>query len=214
MAEMIAYTSGTAEAIVVVNAPPKPNQGLAQSQQPFPETEIQVNPRRLEDLRLAEVELRLKGYHVPRTFSDPDRCQGWMQRGFELHSHIQTLGYIPFPSENPRTWLETQADACYQSLLGVVPFRGGTLEGRLQRQLVLHDQHLPVPDAMKFFEEITRYKLLRSILPAEDIHTSSELNALMAALVAWMAGNEPQRLTPFGDPGEGVIYLPCIETDK
>jgi hypothetical protein len=214
LAEMVAYTTGPSEAVVAVNAPPRPNQGLAQHQRPLPELESQVKAREIHDLRLAEMELRLTGYHVPRTFSDPEQCQGWMRRGFTFYNHIQTLGYLPYPSDNPRVWLETQADASYQMLLGVVPFRGSTLEGRLQRQLVLRDQHLPVADAMIFFEEITRYKLLRSILPTDGIHTASELNALMAAQVAWLAVHAPQRLTPFGDPQEGVIYLPCIESEK
>jgi hypothetical protein len=166
------------------------------------------------DLRLAEIELRQNGYHIPRTFSDPKRCQGWMRRGFTLYHQLQALGYTPFPSEDPCTWLETQTDACYQSLLGVVPFRGRTLEGRIQRQLVLRDEHLPVADAMVFFEEITRYKLVHGILPTENLHTSSELNALMAAMVAWLTVHAPQRLAPYGDPAEGVIYLPCLETQK
>lgn len=214
LAEMVAYSAGPSEAVVAVNAPPRPNLGLAQRQPPFPEMEAQVNIRQMHNLRLAEAELRLKGYNVPRTFSNSDQCQGWMQRGFTFHSHIQTLGYAQYPSNHPRTWLETQADACYQMLLGVVPFNGSTLEGRIQRQLVLRDQHLPVADAMIFFEEITRYKLLRGILPAEAIHTSTELNALMAALVAWLAVHAPQRLTSYGDPDEGVIYLPGVETEQ
>ena len=96
----------------------------------------------------------------------------------------------------------------------MVPFPGSTLEGRLQRQIVLRDQRLPVADAMIFFEEITRYKLLHSILPTEDLHSLSELNALMAAQVAWLAVHAPQRLSPYGDPEEGVIYLPCVEKEK
>jgi hypothetical protein len=214
LAEMVAYTSGASEAVVAINAPPRPNQGLALRLQPISLLETQTNVHQTHNLRLAEFELRQNGYNVPRTFSDLDHCHGWMRRGFTFYTQIKNLGYVPFPSEDQRTWLETQADACYQVLLGVAPFRGSTLEGRIQRQLVLRDQHLPVADAMVFFEEITRYKFLRGILPAENIHSPSELNALMAALVAWLAVHAPQRLTPYGDPEEGVIYLPCVETEK
>jgi len=214
LAEMLAYTAGRSEAVLAVNAPPRPNLGLAQPQRPLPELEAQANVRQEHDLRLAELELRQNGYHVPRTFSDPARCQGWMRRGFALYNKIQALEYVPYPSDQPRIWLETQADAGYQALLGVVPFPGSTLEGRLQRQIVLRDQRLPVADAMIFFEEITRYKLLHSILPTEDLHSLSELNALMAAQVAWLAVHAPQRLSPYGDPEEGVIYLPCVEKEK
>jgi hypothetical protein len=38
------------------------------------------------------------------------------------------------------------------------PLRKDTLEGSLQRQLVLGMCNLPVPDAMLFFEEITRHR--------------------------------------------------------
>ncbi len=214
LAEMIAYASGQTYAVIAINAPPAPNQGLALLQQPISELETQSNVHWTHNLRLAEFELRQIGFHVPRTLSDPERCQGWMRRGFTLCNQLQTLGYAAYPSDNPLTWLETQADACYQALLGVAPFRGGTLEGRIQRQLVLRDQHLPVPDAMIFFEEITRHKLLHSILPFDDLHTSSEQNALMAALVAWLAAHTPQRLNAYGDPAEGVIYLPCNEGEK
>ena len=35
-----------------------------------------------------------------------------------------------------------------------------TLEGRIQRALVLYDQGLQINDPMEFFEEITRYRLI------------------------------------------------------
>lgn len=212
MAEMVAYTAGQAEAVVAVNAPSCPNLGLISRQDTLLNLEASPSLLRLHNLRLAEYLLRQKGWTVPRTPADPAHCMGWMRRGFELYAHLQGMGYASYPGDAPRCWIETQANACFQTLLGVAPFTGGTLEGRLQRQLVLRDQHLPVPDPMDFFEEVTRHKLLHSILPTEKIHPQCELNALMAAQIAWLAVHKPERLSSYGDPAEGVIYLPNSET--
>jgi hypothetical protein len=207
LAEMLAYAAGQAEAIVAIGAPPRPNQGLAARQDELPEME--GFPAGRQSLRLAELQLRLKGYHVPLTPSDLAHCQGWVRRGFELHAQLQAVGYAAYPGgESGHCWLETQVDACFQALIGIAPFPAGTLEGRLQRQLVLRDLKLPVPDPMDFFEEVTRYKLLHGVLPTEKIHPQAELNAIMAAQVAWLAARKPDRLQSFGDPAEGQVFLP------
>ena len=211
LAEMLAYAAGQVQAVIAINSPMRPNQGLVSKQDILPNLGLAIPPRNEQNLRLAEVLLRQKGFNVPRTACDPDHCQGYMRRGFVLYEQLSAIGYQPFPGDAPRLFLETQADACYQALLTVPPFPGGSLEGRLQRQLVLRDQHLPVPDAMDFFEEVTRHKLLHSILPLEEIHPHYELNALIAAQMAWLAGAHPERLTGFGDTAEGVVYLPFKE---
>ena len=87
-------------------------------------------------------------------------------------------------------------------MLGLPPFAYGTLEGRIQRQLVLSNQELDVPDAMEFFEEITRYKLLHGVLPADNILPQPELDAWMAAYVAWLACHEADKLHVHGSPQE------------
>jgi hypothetical protein len=208
LAEMIAYAAGQSGAVVAVSSPAGANQGLVFSQESLPGMNSAA-PRRPEyNLRMAEFNLHQQGFPVPRTPADPTRAQGWMRRGFLLHQQLQVLGYSAYPSDAEHCKLETQADACFQSLLGVTPFASGTLEGRLQRQLVLRHQHLPVPNAMDFFEEVTRYKLLHGILPTENIYQANELNALMAAHVAWLAATKPERLAVFGDPAEGQVYLP------
>jgi len=74
--------------------------------------------------------------------------------------------------------------------------------------LILSDQQMPVPDAMAFFMEITRYRLVHGDLPDEDIHISEELNALTAALIAWQAAHHPDQVELLGDPNEGQIVLP------
>ncbi|MBG0788284.1 MAG: hypothetical protein H0S79_24610, partial [Anaerolineaceae bacterium] len=57
--------------------------------------------------------------------------------------------------------------------------------------------------------EITRFKLVQGELPVENIYTSAELSALAAALVAWLAGCEPDRIELLGDPASAAIALPA-----
>jgi hypothetical protein len=85
------------------------------------------------------------------------------------------------------------------------------LEGRLQRQLVLYEQGLGIRDPMDFFEEITRYKLLKGILPIDQIYTIEELDAIAAAYTAYVFGRHPERTIKLGDPDEGQVVLPVAE---
>ena len=50
-------------------------------------------------------------------------------------------------------------------MAGQVPLARLSLEGRLQRQIILYEQGLRIKDPMDFFEEITRYKLAKGIWP-------------------------------------------------
>jgi hypothetical protein len=136
-------------------------------------------------------------------------CPAWMRESLGLLNQLQGIGFEAYPHENAaRQWLEVPAETAYRALLGVPPFEAGILEGRIQRQLVLSDLELDVPDAMEFFEEVTRFRLLHSHLPYERILPQPELNAWIAAATAWMAVHESGRLHPAGSPAEGVIYHP------
>ena len=123
----------------------------------------------------------------------------WMRMGFILYRRLEKLGYQSFPCENAvHQYLEVYPHACYTVLLGVTPFSKYTLEGRLQRQLALLEQGIHVADPMLFFEEITKYKLLKGILPLEGLYNPGELDALAAAYTAWFAANHPNRVIYFG----------------
>jgi hypothetical protein len=117
--------------------------------------------------------------------------------------------FWPFPNSRYQM-VETCADAAYWSLLGVKPFAANTLEGRIQRQLTLQSKYLPVADAMEFFEEITRHRLLIGKLPDEKILSAPVLNALVAAYTAWVIVNRPAEYARIGEPDEGVIILPTL----
>jgi hypothetical protein len=83
-----------------------------------------------------------------------------------------------------------------------------SLEGRIQRQLSLYDLGMDIPDPMNFFEEITRYRLLKGILVEEGLYSSLELNAIAAAYMAWAVIQRPEEVTFVGDEGEGQVAVP------
>jgi len=113
-----------------------------------------------------------------------------------LVATLQRLGYSPCDSESDslRQWLETDAESAFEKWLGHPLLPGNTLEGRIQRQLALADLDCDVPDAMEFFEEITRFKLLRGQLPYEKILSLAELNAYAAATIARLYAQFPERV--------------------
>jgi hypothetical protein len=64
---------------------------------------------------------------------------------------------------------------------------------------------------MLVFEEITRHRLMHGILPLDTIYSPGELDALVAAYTAWLAGTHPEQITSLGAPEEGQIVLPAAE---
>jgi predicted RNase H-like nuclease len=163
---------------------------------------------------LCEYELRrrnLRLYNTPAREQDAPR---WMRVGFELYRRLWGLDFRFFSAGQPsapRTMLEVHPHACFGALLGRRPFLKQTLEGRLQRQLALYDCKVDVPDAMRVFEEITRHRLLKGVLPLEPLYSAGELDALVAAYTSWLAALHPEQVTLLGDPQEGQVVLPGVE---
>jgi predicted RNase H-like nuclease len=138
-----------------------------------------------------------------------------MQMGFSLYRRLESQGYQPYPSpEQALQWLEVYPHASYCTLLGRAPLHKNTLEGRIQRQLVLYEQKIGVPDPMDLFEEITPHRILQGILPLDNLYNQGELDALVAAYTAWQAANHPQQTTTLGDAAEGLIVLPVAELKR
>ena len=124
-----------------------------------------------------------------------------------FYEQLEKLSFRPYPTKNEtRQWFKVNADEAFITLLQKKLLRRRTLEGRIQRALVLYDQGLQINDPMEFFEEITRYKLIQGILPLENLYTSKELDALVAAYVAWMTVNKPGQFMIQGEfilPAQG-----------
>ncbi len=207
--DAIAFTGGRSGAMVAISAPSGPSHGLMAS------LEVRLRFSKLpplgrrSELRVAEHELHLRQIAAPRTPAQVEDCPDWMRQGFDLYRLLAEAGYQPYPAEGGgKQWIESQAEGAYYALLGLDPFEARTLEGRLQRQLVLYDLRMPVKDPLLFFEEVTRHKLLHGILPVKDIFAPGELNAMVLAYTAYLAAARPAETVCFGDESEGVLYLP------
>ena len=130
------------------------------------------------------------------------------QRAYvDFKNQIAQADFQPFSTKgHPKLWCETHAQDCYREWLGQNPLPRRTLEGRLQRALVLYDQALRIEDPMDIFEEITRYKLIKGTFRLENVYSSKELDALAAAYLAWMSANRPERIVERGE-----LVLPAQE---
>ncbi len=210
--DILAFAAGQRQAWIAVCSPRRPNQGVMTRQEvrrslsPMPAT------GRWVDFRLADFLLRQHGIMIPQTPARVEDCSNWMQMGFNLYRGLERLGYQPYstPGADLQS-LEIYPYASYSVMLEVLPFQKYSLEGRLQRQLALYERKVKLPDPMLVFEEITRFKLLKGILPLDQLYQAGELDALVAAYTAWLAANHPEQTLVLGDPEEGQIVLPAAE---
>jgi hypothetical protein len=130
--------------------------------------------------------------------------------GRTVHSEFRKksgqAGFKPFSNrDSTRRWVESDAEDCFRSFqLGLLPRR--TIEGRLQRALILYDRELKIDDPMDYFEEITRYKLIQGLLPTEIIYSTKQVDALIMAYMAWLAVHQPAKVLFTGD-----LILPSSE---
>jgi predicted nuclease with RNAse H fold len=202
-----AFVVGQQKSAVAVNAPSSVNHGLVRERSK--RKMLAPNQLRRVELRLAEAELRERGILVTRTPASVDMCPVWMRAGFELHHRLEKAGFKKFPEkEFPSQILETNSNACYSVLAGQSALAKSSLEGRVQRQLILFERGLRIKDPMDFFEEITRYKLLRGVWPVEMLYSAEQLDALVAAYTAWLAVNKEDHILLIGDVREGRIVVP------
>ncbi|MGB5843463.1 MAG: DUF429 domain-containing protein [Anaerolineales bacterium] len=209
MEEVLAFVAGQRSAVVAVCAPRAPNQGFMDRAEVRDRLSPPPRPGRWRDFRVVEYLLRQHNIYMPQTCAQVEDCPRWMQQGFTLFQRLKNLDYRTFPQKDAaHQYLEVYPHASFSVLLEVLPLPKNTLEGRIQRQLVLYKCDLNIPDPMYIFEEITRHRLLQGLLPTEDLYQVEELDAMVAAYTAWMAGNEPDQISLVGDPVEGQIVLP------
>ncbi len=206
--DVMAFLGAQQAATVAINAASRVNKGLVRKQ--LEQQSLTPGHQfRGVDLRVAEYELRERGIAVGGTPAREELCAAWVQAGFALYSKLSKVGFSPYPGGGSYRLLETHPHACFCALLGQSPLPKPTLEGRLQRQVVLHDRGVRMKDPMDFFEEITRYKLIRGVLPLELIYAPEMLDALAAAFTAWLAAEKPSEVTRVGHDQEGYITLPA-----
>lgn len=211
MDDLAAFLGGQRAAVVAVDAPAQVNAGLLRQKREA-QSLMPGHSLRGADMRLVEYDLRARGIFVSGTPGREASCPAWMQAGFTLYRKLVQMGFDLYPTEGARHQrLETNSHACFCVLLEQVPFPKPTLEGRLQRQLILYERGLRIRDPMDFFEEITHFKLKRGLLPLQLIYAPEHLDALAAAYTAWLAAHKPQEVLALGDEREGWVILPVRE---
>jgi hypothetical protein len=209
MEEVLAFIAGQREAMVAISAPSQPNQGVMKRHEVRENLSPPPRPGRWTNFRLAEYQLRQHNINIPQTRASAAACPGWMQKSFILCRRLRELNYVPYPRENAsHQWIEVYPHAAYVTLLGHIPFAKHTIEGRIQRQLVLYEENLNVPDPMRVFQEITRHRMLQGVLSLENLYQPEELDALVSAYTAQKAASHPDQIMLVGDPEEGQIVLP------
>lgn len=213
--EVLAFTAGQHQAIVAVCAPRRPNQGLMGRPEVRDSLSPPPRPGRWMNFRLVEYLLRQHRISCYKTPSDEKACPNWMQMGFNLYKRLERMGYKPYPTQDAALqWLEVYPHASYCTLLGRVPLPKDSLEGRIQRQLVLYQQKIGLPDPLELLKGITPQHLLEGTWPLENLYSQGELDALVAAYTAWQAANHPKQVTALGDASEGVVILPVAELKR
>ena len=210
--EVLAFIAGQHLAIVAICSPSQPNQHLMESEALRQQLTPPPRPGRWVNYRVAEYILRQHNIHITPTPASEGICPRWIRTGYSIYRRLHLLGYQPYPGgETGFQYMEVYPQASYAVLLGHNPLLKRTLEGRLQRQLLLYEYQVKVPDPMVFFEEITRHRLLNGILPSEILYSAAELDALIAAYSAWLAQTTPHQVSLIGDPTEGQVVLPGVE---
>ncbi len=205
--EVMTFLAAQKSATVAINAPSGVNRGLVRAK--IKKEMLTKQQVRGAEYRMAEFILREHGIAVSGTPATAATCPAWMQVGFELYRKLGKLGFKKFPdTESTHKILETHPQAGFCVLLDDAPLPKPTIEGRLQRQLLLYELGLRIKDPMDFFEEITRHKMLKGIWPVELLYHPEQLDALVAAFTAWRAVHKPEQVISIGDEKEGMIVLP------
>jgi len=211
MQELLGVLDDQESVLVAINAPKNVNYGLVKKKLAAQSSDPDRALRKV-DIRLAEYELRERGITVAGTPSREEYCPAWVQAGFALYQELTRLGFSMVGTKSSRRqFFETQPYACFCVMLDGIPLSKPSLEGRLQRQLILNDKGVQITDGMHFFEEITRFKLMKGVLPADVLYSSEHLDVLVAACTAWLVVHHPEEVTIIGDADEGQIVLPVRE---
>lgn len=209
MEDVLAFTGGQQQAMVAVCAPRRPNQRLMEHTEVRDRLNPPPRPGRWTGFRLVEYLLRQHGISCYKTPHEVKSCPNWMQMGFQLYRRLEQMGYQAYPSQKTVfQWLEVYPHASFCTLLGHVPMPKNTLEGRIQRQLVLHKHKVNVPDPMDLIKGLTAQHVLQGTLPTNHLYSQGELDALVAAYTAWQAVNHPKQVSLLGDASEGMVVLP------
>jgi len=213
--EVAAVVRTYPSAVVAIDAPQSPNARLMKDPKYRARLGLPPKSAKWSGYKVCEYELRRRGLKLYNTPADANALPRWMKAGFELYNTLYSDGFQVYqPGSNaPRQVFEVHPHAIFAALLGRIPLPKDSLEGRMQRQLLLYQEKVEVPDPMGVLEEITRHHLLEGALSLPLLYTHDELDALAAAYAAQVAALRPEQVTRVGDPAEGQIVVPIAPAD-
>jgi hypothetical protein len=197
--------------VAALDAPQQISAGLLSDPQVREHHGLKPDGPTWQRYRISEFELRRRGLNLYVTPQVEGAAPEWMRVGFRIYRRLRSEGFSigQDPAGGQRWCFEVHPHACFAALLGRIPFAKGTLEGRLQRQILLFREGVQIPDPMLAMEELTAHHLLRGDLRLEGLCTHDALDALGAAFTAYLAAQSPERVSWMGDPADGFICLPA-----
>lgn len=123
-----------------------------------------------------------------------------------LEKEIVQAGFKPYLSSQAcRQWVETYPLECFSALAKQPPFPNRSIRGRVQRSEILCEQGIQINGRKKSLDE-ARYLTMGTT--TATLYTPSELNALVAACIAWMLVNMPVKIDLTRGPGQRMISIP------
>lgn len=214
MENVLAIIAGLENPLVAVGAPQSPNRGLLKRPEVRQRYNLRAGGRTWSKWRVCEYELRRRNIRIYNTPDRKETAAHWVQSSFVFYRRLMGMGFRlldPDEALEPRRLIEVQPHACYTVLLERRPFLRNTLEGRLQRQLVLYLEGLDVANPLLMIEGFTRQHLLSGQLPLEGLFNAEELDALASAFTTYLVMKRPDRISYVGEREEGIIILPTSE---
>lgn len=211
---VLAFVASLESAVVAVDAPQGPSRGLMAQADIRQRYNLRPEGKTWAKWRVCEYELRRRNIRLYNTPEKEEEAKAWVRTGFEIFRRLEKIGFrknILDEKSSQRAIIEARAHSGFTILLERRPFLKRTLEGRLQRQLVLYLEGLDIANPMYALEEITRHNLLSGHLPLDRLHTYEALEAMMAAYSAYLTGLHAERICQVGEREEGLITLPAIK---
>jgi hypothetical protein len=208
--DVLSFAAGQTLAVIAIHIPTIPlmDPNRNNSLKPLPQRENLWNapnesPSRSDDFN------SVRNPTASITQIPASRKTETFRKGLVLREHLAELGYVEYQNQDkPRVYLGTNIESACDQIFSVPQYTDKSLEGRLQRQVLLAECGVNVIDPMVFFEEVTRFKLLHGKLPLDMIYKSLELNALICSFVAWSIQHSAENMICKSDVGTESIWLP------
>ncbi len=208
---LIAQLTQYENIICAIDAPGGKNLGIMSDPDYRESLGLTRGSRRFAGYRVAEYEIRRRGIPIYATPVTISRSSEWIAEGWRIYDTLRQKGFRDYPSESHRVIFETYPHANYTVLIGARPYNKNSLEGRIQRQLVLNESGVAIKDPMHLVEEWTRYRFMTGRIELDNFFQHDQLDALIAAYTAYRSITEPEEVTAVGDARDGLIVLPVGE---